>query len=48
MSEGLFGGMFDFDGNGELDSLELASEMAFLHEVVLKDDEEDEDDEEDY
>ena len=30
MIKGIFGGLFDFDGDGELNSLEQAAEFAFL------------------
>lgn len=30
----LFGGMFDFNGDGEMDIFETAAEAAFLHEML--------------
>ena len=30
MFKGIFGGLFDFDGDGELNTLEQAAEFAFL------------------
>lgn len=30
MSDGLFGDLFDFDGNGELDSFEQAAEFSMF------------------
>ena len=30
MFKGIFGGLFDFDGDGELNRLEQAAEFAFL------------------
>lgn len=30
----LFGGMFDFDNNGEVDSIEHAAEFAFLSNLL--------------
>ena len=37
MFEGFFGNLFDFDGNGELDSLELAADFAFLAQLMEED-----------
>lgn len=31
---GLFGDMFDFNGDGEMDSFERAAEFAFLDEMM--------------
>ena len=33
--KGLFGGMFDFNGDGELDVFERASECYFFNEVIM-------------
>ncbi len=43
MSKGLFGGMFDFNGDGDLNAFEMAAECQFFHEVVLADDDSDSD-----
>lgn len=32
MFDGILGGIFDFDGDGELNSAEQAAELAFLDE----------------
>lgn len=42
---GLFGDLFDFDGDGELDAFERAMEWEAISETV-DDDEDDEDDDE--
>ena len=34
MSKGLFGGMFDFDGNGETGLFELGVEAVLLYELL--------------
>jgi len=44
MFEGLFGSMFDFNGDGKLDAFETAAECQFFHDVVLADDDSDSDD----
>ena len=41
MSKGIFGDMFDFNGDGNLDCFEQGLEFMFLDEL-LKEDEEDE------
>ena len=41
---GIFGGMFDFDRDGELNAFERAAELQFLDEIT-KDDFDEEDDE---
>ena len=33
-----FGNMFDFDGDGELDAVEMATEFMFLDEISSDDD----------
>ena len=43
--EGLFGGMFDFNRDGKLNSFERAAEMVFLDELMAEADAEDEYDE---
>lgn len=46
MSMGLFGDMFDFNGDGQLDAFEQATEFLFFQEMIKdKDDEDEEDDE---
>ena len=47
MDKGFFGGLFDFDGDGELDSMERAADYHAFEEL-MKDSEEDEDSEEDF
>ena len=42
MSKGIFGNMFDFNSNGDLDVFEQAAEFAFLQEM-MEDDSADED-----
>lgn len=37
--KGLFGSMFDFNDDGEMDVLETAAEAAFLHELMREEDE---------
>lgn len=39
---GLFGDLFDFDGDGELNSVELAAEIITL-DTMLQDDDSDDD-----
>ena len=41
MGKGLLGGMFDFNGDGNLNAFEMAAECQFIHEVVLADDDSD-------
>lgn len=36
---GLFGGMFDFNRDGELDAFERAAECHFFHEVIMEEEE---------
>lgn len=33
MFKGIFGGLFDFDGDGELNTLEQVTEFAFLEHL---------------
>ena len=44
MSRGIFGGLFDFNGDGKMSAFESAAELQFLHVVVLADEEGDETD----
>jgi hypothetical protein len=46
--KGVFGDLFDFDRDGELDCFEQAAEFMFFYETLSKEDEEDKDDEEDF
>ena len=41
---GIFGDIFDFDGDGKLDCIEQAAELAFIANII-EDEETDEDDE---
>jgi len=34
MSKGIFGGLFDFDGDGELDTFEQAAEFMLFNELM--------------
>ena len=34
MRKGLFGGMFDFNRDGKIDSIERAAEIAFLNDMM--------------
>ena len=43
--KGIFGDMFDFNHDGELDSFERAAEFQFLDEISKEDEDEDEFDE---
>lgn len=47
MFNGIFGGMFDLDRNGEMDAFERALEYQFIHEELLAKDEESDDENED-
>lgn len=42
MGKGIFGGLFDFDGDGKMSAFERAAEFQFLHDVVMADEAEDE------
>ena len=35
MTKGIFGGMFDFDGDGRLNAMEQGLEFQFFHDVIL-------------
>ena len=37
MGKGLFGGLFDFNHDGKMDSFEQAAEFQFFNDVVLAD-----------
>ena len=37
MSKGIFGNMFDFNGDGDLDIFEQATEFAFLQKMMEDD-----------
>lgn len=43
---GIFGDIFDFDGDGRLDIIEQAAELAFIA-TIIEDKETDEDDDDD-
>ena len=34
MFDGIFGGIFDFDGDGRLDIIEQAAELAFIADII--------------
>ena len=34
MFDGIFGDIFDFDGDGRLDILEQAAELAFIADII--------------
>lgn len=38
MTKGIFGGMFDFNQDGELDVFERAAEFSFLNDVLENED----------
>lgn len=37
--DSIFGGMFDFNADGEIDAFERAAEFQFLQDVVMAEDE---------
>lgn len=41
MGKSIFGGLFDFDGDGKMSAFERAAEFQFLHDVVMADEAED-------
>ena len=45
MFDGIFGDIFDFDGDGRLDILEQAAELAFIADIIEDEETDDEDDE---
>ena len=42
---GIFGDIFDFDGDGRLDIIEQAAELTFIETVIEDEETDDEDDE---
>ena len=46
MSKGIFGGMFDFNGDGRLDAMEQGLEFQFFRDVILGCDEDEPEEEE--
>ena len=42
---GIFGDIFDFDGDGRLDIIEQAAELAFIADIIEDEETDDEDDE---
>ena len=42
---GIFGDIFDFDGDGRLDIIEQATELAFIADIIEDKETDDEDDE---
>ena len=44
MSNGIFGDLFDFNGDGNLDCFEQGLEFMLLNELSSEDDEDDDDD----
>ena len=44
MSNGIFGDLFDFNSDGNLDALEQGLEFMLLNELSSNDDEDDDDD----
>lgn len=47
MSKGLFGSIFDFNGDGDLDAFEQAAEFMFFSELTEDDEDMDADDDDD-
>lgn len=47
MTKGIFVSMFDFNRDGELNSFERAAELQFLHDVILREDDEETDETDD-
>jgi len=45
--KGLFGSLFDFNGDGNLDPMEAAMETMFFMDLMDEDDKKDEDEEDD-
>lgn len=41
MCNGIFGDMFDFNNDGQLDAIEQVAELSFIEEVVLNDEDSD-------
>lgn len=46
MPGGIFGGMFDFNGDGHLDAMEQAAEFMFFNELINEEEQQEESDEE--
>ena len=46
MFNGIFGDLFDFNGDGRLDTIEQAAEFAFFNDVLKNDGEQDDECEE--
>ena len=46
MSKGIFGGMFDFNGDGQLSAMEQGLEFQFFNDVILGRNEDETDEEE--
>ena len=44
---GIFGDIFDFDGDGKLDIIEQAAELEFIADIIEDEETDDEDDEDD-
>ena len=42
MGNGIFGSLFDFNGDGKLSAFEQGAECQFFHEVIMKEEEEEE------
>ena len=42
---GIFGDIFDFDGDGKLDCIEQAAELAFIADIIEDEETDDEDNE---
>ena len=42
---GIFGDIFDFDGDGKLDIIEQAAELAFIVNIIEDEETDDDDDE---
>ena len=43
MAKCIFGSMFDFNRDGELNAFERAAELQFLHDVILREEDEETD-----
>ena len=44
MFDGIFGDIFDYDGDGRLDIIEQAAELAFIADIIEDEETDDEDD----
>ena len=42
MEKGIFGSLFDFDGDGRMDPFERTVELLFLHDLLTAEDADDE------